>query len=222
MCSDNEAKQESYKGSADKEAKPPVLLPPSGRTKQLLLVGEMVSSPPFAAELQPLPSPLQEVRHPAADTLQTTTSRSLTHKILFFVVVFFSSQKIISSGDENKDDSLSFEEFSKYLKDHEKKLLLTFKSLDKNNDGAVQLGSNLNKLNAENLKLFCLFLPGTIDYMEIKQSLADLGMDISVEDANKILQRYFSSHFCRQKNVFADQAALLRTFVELKNERNAS
>ncbi|XP_013877283.1 mitochondrial adenyl nucleotide antiporter SLC25A24 [Austrofundulus limnaeus] len=72
-------------------------------------------------------------------------------------------QKIISSGDENKDDSLNFQEFSKYLKDHEKKLLLTFKSLDKNNDG-------------------------NIDYMEIKQSLADLGMDISVEDANKILQ----------------------------------
>lgn len=44
-------------------------------------------------------------------------------------------QKIVSFGDENKDDSLDFNEFSNYLKDHEKKLLLTFKSLDKNDDG---------------------------------------------------------------------------------------
>lgn len=27
--------------------------------------------------------------------------------------------------------------------------------------------------------------------MEIKQSLADLGLDISIEEAQKILQRYF-------------------------------
>ncbi|XP_017275856.1 calcium-binding mitochondrial carrier protein SCaMC-1 [Kryptolebias marmoratus] len=73
------------------------------------------------------------------------------------------AQKIISSGDQNKDDGLNFNEFSKYLRDHEKKLLLTFKSLDKNKDGCI-------------------------DYMEIKQSFADLGLDISREDANKILQ----------------------------------
>lgn len=46
-----------------------------------------------------------------------------------------SLQKIVSSGDQNKDGSLDFNEFSKYLKGHEKKLWLTFKSLDKNNDG---------------------------------------------------------------------------------------
>lgn len=73
------------------------------------------------------------------------------------------AQKIVSSGDQDKDDGLDFNEFSKYLKEHERKLLLTFKSLDKNNDGSI-------------------------DYMEIKQSLADLGMDISKEDAEKILQ----------------------------------
>lgn len=73
------------------------------------------------------------------------------------------AQKILSSGDQDKDDGLDFNEFSKYLKEHEKKLRLTFKSLDKNNDGRI-------------------------DFMEIKQSLADLGLDISKEEAEKILQ----------------------------------
>lgn len=41
----------------------------------------------------------------------------------------------MSSGDQNKDGSLDFNEFSRYLKEHEKKLRLTFKSLDRNNDG---------------------------------------------------------------------------------------
>lgn len=41
----------------------------------------------------------------------------------------------MSSGDQNKDGCLDFNEFIKYLKEHEKKLWLTFKSLDKNDDG---------------------------------------------------------------------------------------
>ncbi|CAB1419904.1 unnamed protein product [Pleuronectes platessa] len=73
------------------------------------------------------------------------------------------AQKIVSSGDKDKDEGLDFSEFSKYLRDHEKKLRLTFKSLDKNNDGRI-------------------------DFMEIKQSLADLGMDVSKVEAEKILQ----------------------------------
>lgn len=73
------------------------------------------------------------------------------------------AQKIISSGDKDQDEGLDFTEFSKYLKEHEKKLKLTFKSLDKNNDGRI-------------------------DHMEIRQSLADLGLDITKEEAEKILQ----------------------------------
>ncbi|XP_042339824.1 calcium-binding mitochondrial carrier protein SCaMC-1 [Plectropomus leopardus] len=73
------------------------------------------------------------------------------------------AQKIIFSGDKDKDEGLDFSEFTKYLKEHEKKLRLTFKSLDKNSDGRI-------------------------DFMEIKQSLADLGLDISKEEAEKILQ----------------------------------
>ncbi|XP_038575203.1 calcium-binding mitochondrial carrier protein SCaMC-1-like [Micropterus salmoides] len=73
------------------------------------------------------------------------------------------AQKIVFSGDKNKDGSLDFNEFSKYLKEHEKKLRLTFKSLDRNNDGCI-------------------------DASEIQQSLSELGMDVSREDALKILQ----------------------------------
>uniref|UniRef100_A0A8C2X5Z3 Solute carrier family 25 member 24 n=1 Tax=Cyclopterus lumpus TaxID=8103 RepID=A0A8C2X5Z3_CYCLU len=73
------------------------------------------------------------------------------------------AQKIVSSGDQNNDGSLDFKEFSKYLKEHEKKLRLTFKSLDRNNDGRI-------------------------DASEIQQSLAELGMDVSRENALKILQ----------------------------------
>uniref|UniRef100_A0A8C6PIE0 Solute carrier family 25 member 24 n=1 Tax=Nothobranchius furzeri TaxID=105023 RepID=A0A8C6PIE0_NOTFU len=116
----------------------------------------MVESPSLSAEARSLPSAGLEVRHPAANPPGTSWCRA-DH------VFFDCLQEIISSGDDNKDDGLNFNEFSKYLMDHEKKLLLTFKSLDKNNDGQI-------------------------DYMEIKQSLADLGMNISEEDANKILQ----------------------------------
>ncbi|XP_036377021.1 calcium-binding mitochondrial carrier protein SCaMC-1 [Megalops cyprinoides] len=73
------------------------------------------------------------------------------------------AQKIISSGDSDKDEGLDFTEFARYLREHEKKMLLTFKSLDKNNDGRI-------------------------DSTEIKQSLADLGLEISKEEAEKILQ----------------------------------
>ncbi|KAK2502226.1 LOW QUALITY PROTEIN: hypothetical protein MC885_010485 [Smutsia gigantea] len=46
-------------------------------------------------------------------------------------------EKIFTTGDINKDGKLDFEEFMKYLKDHEKKMKLAFKSLDKNNDELI-------------------------------------------------------------------------------------
>uniref|UniRef100_A0A665T4Y1 Calcium-binding mitochondrial carrier protein SCaMC-1-like n=1 Tax=Echeneis naucrates TaxID=173247 RepID=A0A665T4Y1_ECHNA len=61
------------------------------------------------------------------------------------------AQKIVSSGDQNKDGSLDFSEFTRYLKEHEKKLWLTFKSLDINDDGRI-------------------------DASEIQQSFAELGI----------------------------------------------
>lgn len=46
--------------------------------------------------------------------------------------------------------------------------------------------------NVRNVKI-SVFLcsTGRVEFMEIKQSLADLGLDISIEEAQKILQRYF-------------------------------
>ncbi|KAL2089477.1 hypothetical protein ACEWY4_014165 [Coilia grayii] len=73
------------------------------------------------------------------------------------------AQKIMTSGDADKNAGLDLNEFSEYLKEHEKKLKLTFKSLDKNNDGCI-------------------------DYKEIKQSLTDLGVGVTDEQAQKILQ----------------------------------
>ncbi|XP_012503960.1 PREDICTED: calcium-binding mitochondrial carrier protein SCaMC-1 [Propithecus coquereli] len=72
-------------------------------------------------------------------------------------------EKIFTTGDINKDGKLDFEEFMKYLKDHEKKMKLAFKSLDKNNDGKIEAA-------------------------EIVQSLQILGLTISEKQAELILQ----------------------------------
>ena len=41
----------------------------------------------------------------------------------------------MKAGDKDLDGQLDFGEFVHYLRDHEKKLRLVFKSLDKKNDG---------------------------------------------------------------------------------------
>lgn len=42
---------------------------------------------------------------------------------------------MVKVGDTNQDGVLDFEEFSQYLRAHEKELKIMFKSLDRNNDG---------------------------------------------------------------------------------------
>ncbi|XP_006092679.1 calcium-binding mitochondrial carrier protein SCaMC-1 [Myotis lucifugus] len=72
-------------------------------------------------------------------------------------------KKIFSTGDIDKDGKLNFEEFMKYLKDHEKKMKLAFKSLDRNNDGKIEAS-------------------------EIVHSLQILGLTISEKQAELILK----------------------------------
>lgn len=52
-----------------------------------------------------------------------------------FLLFLLLLQKIVKAGDKDLDGQLDFEEFVHYLRDHEKKLRLVFKSLDKKNDG---------------------------------------------------------------------------------------
>ncbi|XP_006866045.1 PREDICTED: calcium-binding mitochondrial carrier protein SCaMC-1-like isoform X2 [Chrysochloris asiatica] len=82
---------------------------------------------------------------------------------LGFTVTQEKGKKIFTTGDINKDGMLDFEEFMKYLKDHEKKMKLAFKSLDKNNDGKIEAS-------------------------EIVQSLQTLGLTISEKQAELILK----------------------------------
>lgn len=69
-------------------------------------------------------------------SLMTATKHfSGPHIFVSFSSLFSSSQKIVKAGDKDQDGRLDFEEFVHYLKGHEKKLRLVFKSLDKKNDG---------------------------------------------------------------------------------------
>ncbi|CAL8317445.1 unnamed protein product [Arctogadus glacialis] len=73
------------------------------------------------------------------------------------------AEEIVRQGDRNHDGLLDFEEFSGYLRAHEKKLSLIFHNLDRNNDGHI-------------------------DVKEIQQSLQGLGVEVSMEQATRILQ----------------------------------
>uniref|UniRef100_A0A7N8YFG8 Solute carrier family 25 member 23a n=1 Tax=Mastacembelus armatus TaxID=205130 RepID=A0A7N8YFG8_9TELE len=73
-----------------------------------------------------------------------------------------SLERIVETGDTNHDGVLDFEEFTQYLRTHEKQLKLMFSSLDRNNDGQI-------------------------DAAEIQQSMCTLGVNISLEDATRIL-----------------------------------
>ncbi|XP_051684959.1 mitochondrial adenyl nucleotide antiporter SLC25A23 isoform X2 [Oryctolagus cuniculus] len=71
-------------------------------------------------------------------------------------------QAISPEGDADPDAGLNLEEFSQYLQEREQRLLLMFHSLDRNQDGHI-------------------------DVSEIQQSFRALGISISLEQAQKIL-----------------------------------
>ncbi|XP_038570009.1 calcium-binding mitochondrial carrier protein SCaMC-1-like isoform X3 [Micropterus salmoides] len=72
--------------------------------------------------------------------------------------------QMVQAGDTNQDGVLDFEEFTQYLRTHEKQLKIMFSNLDRNNDGQI-------------------------DAAEIQHSLHTIGVDISLKDATRILQR---------------------------------
>ncbi|XP_028735159.1 calcium-binding mitochondrial carrier protein SCaMC-1-like isoform X2 [Peromyscus leucopus] len=74
-----------------------------------------------------------------------------------------SEKQIFQTADSNADQALDFEEFVQYLQDHEKKMKLAFKSLDKNNDGII-------------------------DASEVIDAVKSLGIHISPTQANDILR----------------------------------
>lgn len=47
--------------------------------------------------------------------------------------------QIVEAGDTNRDGVLDLEEFTQYLRSHEKQLKDMFRSLDNNNDGLYQI-----------------------------------------------------------------------------------
>lgn len=54
------------------------------------------------------------------------------------------AQQIMSLGDQNLDGHMSFEEFVKYVTDHQKKLWIVFKTIDQDDSGSVD-ASELKK-----------------------------------------------------------------------------
>ncbi|XP_036952816.1 calcium-binding mitochondrial carrier protein SCaMC-3-like isoform X1 [Acanthopagrus latus] len=75
-----------------------------------------------------------------------------------------SLERMVKAGDTNQDGVLDFEEFTQYLRAHEKQLKIMFRNLDRNNDGQI-------------------------DAAEIQHSLRAIGVNISLKDATRILQR---------------------------------
>ncbi|XP_064078368.1 mitochondrial adenyl nucleotide antiporter SLC25A25-like isoform X4 [Macrobrachium nipponense] len=83
---------------------------------------------------------------------------------LFELPFTFYWQKLIERADVNNSNDLTFAEFVNYVQEHEKKLLLVFSTLDANSDGRV-------------------------DERELKSSFSRLGVHITDDEAQKLLQR---------------------------------
>uniref|UniRef100_A0AAQ5XX00 EF-hand domain-containing protein n=1 Tax=Amphiprion ocellaris TaxID=80972 RepID=A0AAQ5XX00_AMPOC len=93
--------------------------------------------------------------------MQTQTAVQMTYKLQCNCFSCLCRQ-IVEAGDTNQDGVLDFEEFTQYLRAHEKQLKLMFRSLDRNNDGKI-------------------------DVAEIQHCLRSIGVNISLEDATRIL-----------------------------------
>uniref|UniRef100_A0A5F8GJT7 EF-hand domain-containing protein n=1 Tax=Monodelphis domestica TaxID=13616 RepID=A0A5F8GJT7_MONDO len=79
-----------------------------------------------------------------------------------YTVLILRWKDILQEGDIDQDGGLTLEEFTSYLQEHERRLLLMFHSLDGNQDGHI-------------------------DASEIQESFQTLGVSISLQQAEKIL-----------------------------------
>uniref|UniRef100_A0A8C1Y080 Solute carrier family 25 member 23a n=1 Tax=Cyprinus carpio TaxID=7962 RepID=A0A8C1Y080_CYPCA len=109
----------------------------------------------------------------STDILDRVTSERFKHQSLSVLSIDYVDLnnyiQIVRAGDVDLDGQLDFEEFTEYLRSHEKRLKLMFRSLDRNNDGQLDVG-------------------------EIQQSLHSLGVDVTLEQAAKILQSMDTDH----------------------------
>lgn len=82
------------------------------------------------------------------------------------------AEKFMFKSDQNRDGHLDFAEFVQYVMEHEKQLHLVFKKIDHNQDGAI-------------------------DVDEILASLKKLGVNVSKDEADKLLKRLKGCKGCR-------------------------
>lgn len=116
---------------------------------------------------------------------------------------------MVKAGDTNEDGVLDFEEFTQYLRAHEKQLKIMFRDLDRNNDGVYWPTVLMSPL-VQNVCVEIVSPPlhshislsywwicaGQIDAAEIQHSLRAIGVNISLKDATRILQRSANSMSC--------------------------
>nr|CAH8848392.1 unnamed protein product [Trichobilharzia regenti] len=74
------------------------------------------------------------------------------------------AKKIITKGDSDNDETLTFQEFLSYIQDAETHLKLAFKEIDQNNDERIDVG-------------------------EIQSAMKRLGVNVNEADAKKLLKR---------------------------------
>lgn len=90
---------------------------------------------------------------------------------------------------------MDFEEFTEFLRAHEKRLRLMFSSLDHNHDGqhrriSIALTSSVYPTLVYRPVVFVIIIvSGQIDVGEIQLALHNLGVDVTLEEASRILQR---------------------------------
>ena len=83
-----------------------------------------------------------------------------------------------------KDGHIDFSEFVQYVMEHERRLQISFEELDRNKDG------RLKEIYSSFLGLKMNIFSGVIDAREIVEAFKEIGIDMDIEEATFILQKY--------------------------------